>query len=347
MMRFPIFFYKLLCFAFFNSCTMGALLYAQGHSYKVHALTLPPEVAHPENQFSAIQVYNKHLYLISESRLQENAEAKMYAAPLGVLKKAIKDTAYTLPFIKYSILHLDILRAKMKKLGNDYEGLEATIFENNTVYFSVETETNSPDCYIIKGELGANKLILDTNFLIPIPKFTQSNGKPIYNACYEAMVKDGGNIYTFYEYNAFPQGNFAQVLDRFSLMGNSCHHLFPMQALPFRITDITAKGNHHYTAINFFYKGDGADAVYRPAGTDSLNNNLVFKNGQYHNYARLIDVHIQENGISWQPIGELPEKYQGHNWECIAAYKKGYFLMNDKYTTVRPNKSTLLYLAAQ
>jgi hypothetical protein len=323
------------------------MLYGQTLNYKVHQLKIPTEVAHPENQFSAMQVYNKHLYLISESRLHENAEAKMYAAPLSVLKKAIKDTGYTLPFIKYSILHLDILRAKMKKLGNDYEGLEATLFENNTVYFSVETETNSPDCYLIKGELGNEKVILDTNFLIPIPKFTGNDGKSIYNACYEAMVKDDGNIFAFYEYNSFPQGNFVKVLDRFSLIGNNCHHNFPMQALPFRITDVTAMGNHHFTAINFFYKGDGADAVYRPANTDTLNNKLVFKNGQYHNYSRLIDVHIQENSISWQPIWELPEKYQGHNWECIAAYKNGYFLMNDKYTTVRPNQSTLLYLAEQ
>lgn len=327
----------------FTICTV----YGQAPAYKVHSMKLPAEVAHPENQFSAIQVYNKQLFLISESRLHENAEAKMYATPLSVLKKALKDTSYTLPFTKYAILNLDILRAKMKKLGNDYEGLEATIFENNTVYFSVETETNSPDCYLIKGELGETVVKLDTNFLIAIPKFTGSDGKSIYNACYEAMVKDDGNFFAFYEYNYFPQGNFAKVLDKFSLINNNCQHYFPMQALPFRITDITPKGNHHFTAINFFYKGDGADAVYRPASNDTINNKLVLKNGQYNNYCRLVDVHIQEDKITWQPIWELPEKYQGHNWECIAAYKKGYFLMNDKYTTVRPNQSTLLYLKQQ
>ena len=34
----------------------------------------------------------------------------------------------------------------------------------------------------------------------------------------------------------------------------------------------------------------------------------------------------------------------GYNWEGIAAYKAGYFIINDKYTPSRPYRTTLLYL---
>lgn len=328
----------------FLSLMIAVLINAQPPVFKIHQLKLPDEVANPENQFSAIQVYNKQLYLISESRLHEKAEAKMYVAPLSSLKKSLKDTSRILPFTRYAIRHLDILTVKMKANGNDYEGLEAAVFENNTVYLSVETETASPDCYLIKGLLEKDALVLDTSFLVAIPKFTGRDGKSIYNACYEAMVKADGNIFAFYEYNYFPQGNYVRVLDKFSLTGNQCQHNFPMQSLPFRITDITATGNQHYTAINFFYKGDGPDAVYRPVVNDSINNQLVLAGGKYKNYCRLVDLQITDTNISWKPLWEFPEELMGHNWECIAAYKNGYFLMNDKYTTIRPNKSVLLFL---
>jgi hypothetical protein len=37
-------------------------------------------------------------------------------------------------------------------------------------------------------------------------------------------------------------------------------------------------------------------------------------------------------------------EYMSYNWEAIAAYKDGYFIMNDKYTAARPYSSVLLYV---
>ncbi len=313
-------------------------------SYKLNKIKLPEEVSFYDNQFSSIQIYQNKLYLISESRLQDKAEAKIYVADISKYKKYLNDTNRVLPFSKYSIKNLDILRNKISAAGGEYEGIEATIIENGNVYFSIETETASPDCYIIKGVLQNQQVILDTTILIAMPKFTGADGKPIYNAGFEAMIKEGDYLFAFYEYNYFMSANYVRVLDKFSFGGNQCQHLFPMQRLPFRITDITATGNHHFTAINYFFQGGGRDAVYRPAENDSINNKLVKTDGNFKSYSRLVDIYINETGISWQPIREFPLAFRGYNWECIAYYKNGYFVMNDKYTTQKPYQSELYYL---
>ncbi len=336
-----------ICFSVFTVVLFSfttSLLYAQQTDFKVCVVKLPPEVAYYDNQFSAMQVYDNKLFVIAESRLQDKADAKMYAASLSNLKKSLRDTSRVLPFSLYPISNLDKLRERMRINGDDYEGIEAAIFENDAVYLSIETATPSPNCYLLKGRLDKDALAMDTSFLVAIPKYTGSDGKAIFNAGYEAIVKDDDNLFAFYEYNDFPKNNFVKVLDKFSFTGNQCQHDFPIARLPFRITDITAAGNHHYTAINFFFKGDGEDAVYRPATDDSVHNRLVKENGQYKNYCRLVDLQITPSGINWQPLWQLPEEYTGHNWEAIAAYKKGYFLLNDKYTRARPYQSVLLYL---
>ena len=163
-------------------------------SFKMHKIKLPAEVSYFDNQFSSIQIFQNKLYLISESRLQDNAPAKIYVADLSGYKKYLRDTNRLLSF-------------SITAAGGDYEGIEATIIENGNVYFSIETETSSPDCYIVKGVLQNQQVILDTTILIAVPKFTGADGKAIYNAGYEAMVKEGDYLYAFYEYNDFLQAN--------------------------------------------------------------------------------------------------------------------------------------------
>lgn len=330
---------QVICFAIASYSGL-----AQGPGFRVHAIKLPEDVAYYDNQFSGLQVYQNRLYLLAESRLQEKATAKLCVAGLGTLRRSLKDTGRALSFSTYPIHDLDKLREKIRAAGGDYEGLEAMTIEDNTIYFSVETATPSPDCYLLRGRLNESSVQMDTGFMVAIPKFTGADGKAIYNAGYEAMTWYEGDLYTFYEYNYFPSSNYVRVLDKFSFTGNQCQHFFPIQKLPFRITDITATGGNRFTALNFFFKGDGEDAVYRPDAGDSLNNSLVRLNGSYKSYARLVSLLITDTGIRWEPLWEFPENLQGHNWEGIAAYRNGYFVMNDKYTTTRPNRTVLLYL---
>lgn len=324
-------------------CLITAAATAQQPQFIVHNLSLPGEIAFHNNQLSGLYVHNEQLFLLGESRLQENAEGKIYSISLADIDKKLADSSYQLPWRKYHIYNLDSLKDKINAAGQIYEGLEAIIIDQNDIYLSVETVTESLNCYLLKGVLTDTSIALNSQFLVPIPKFTTANGKPVYNAGFESIAKMNGFIFAFYEFNYFSGANNVYVLDQFSFKGNNCLHTFPITKLPFRLTDITNTGENHFTAINYFYKGEGEDTVYRTPAADTVSSRLITGDSGYKNYCRLIDLELKEDAFTWKTLWEFPPLYSDYNWEGIAAYKDGYFIMNDKYSP-KPNRSTLLYL---
>jgi len=93
--------------------------------------------------------------LLSESRLQDQAEAKLYTVALADLDRQLADSTYVLPYQKLPLNNLARMQAKMAALGQRYEGLEALLLTKDAAYFSVETTTPSANCYLLKGRLGA------------------------------------------------------------------------------------------------------------------------------------------------------------------------------------------------
>lgn len=311
--------------------------------FTAQEVPLPPEISYYDNQFSSLAVHNGRLFLMSESRLQDGAEGKLYAAPLKGIMKKMRDNAYALQWQKFHLYGLETLRKKIDRDGKAYEGLEAIVIDKNKVYLSVETATPIINCYLLQGVLEDTCVVMDTTFLIPLPKFTGADGHPVYNAGFESLVKKDDQFFAFYEYNYFLWQNEVYMLDRFSLRDGALHR-FPIRPLPFRITDITYMGRNHFTAINYFFKGEGDDAVYRVPESDTAANRLILKNGKYVNYSRLIDIELKNDSFQWKPIADIPIAYVDYNWEGIAPYRAGYFIINDKYST-KPYRSTLLYLS--
>ncbi len=312
--------------------------------YSIHNLSLPAEIADYDNQFSSLYIQDGKLFLLSESRLEDNAEAKLYAISLTDLNRKLKDTSLVLPYIKLPLHNLDKIRAGIDAAGQSYEGLEAMMIDSNAVYFSVETATPSTNCYLLKGALNDTSVVMDTQFVVPLAKPLNRDGSHIYNAGFEAMEKIGKHIITLYEYNYFAAQNEVYVLNPETMKKDSTPLLMPVDKIPFRITDITTIGENHFTAINYFYKGGGGDTVYRTPDTDVVNAQLIRDAEGYKNYCRLVDIYLKDNRFSWSPLWEFPVPYNSYNWEGIAAYKSGYFIINDKYTPSRPYQSTLLYL---
>lgn len=320
---------------------------AQQPAFDVRTISLPKEVEYYDNQFSGLAVADGKLLLLSESRLQDKAEAKLYTVPLAALDRKLQDTTYVLPYQKLPLTNLARLRAKMTALGQSYEGLEAMLVAKDAVYFSVETATPSANCYLLKGRLGPSAVVLDTTFLLTLPKPVAADGAHIYNAGFEALANVNERLFAFFEYNSFPGQNYAYEVAGAAARSKSQPRPVPFSPLPFRITDMTATKAGHFTAINYFFKGEGGDAVYRTPATDVANTKLIAENGGFKNYCRLIDVTFKGNAFSWKPLWEFPVPYRSYNWEGIAAYKGGYFIINDKYTPARPYRTTLLYLQAR
>lgn len=325
----------------------SSFAFSQKKNFTIHNISLPPELSWYDNQFSGLYMHEEKLFLMTENRLQDKAEPKLYAINTSDLDHKLKDTSYVLPYKKYHIYNLEILREKMKAAGDDFEGTEAIAIDGNDVYLSVETATPSNNCYLVKGYLSDTAVIMYPDFLIAMAKPVNADGSHIYNAGFEAVAFQNKAFNAFFEYNYFPAGNYVKYIDQWSFDNAGKYHPVEMEKLPFRITDITRLKNDRYAAINYFYKGDGDDAVYRvPA--DDRNNKLIYDSAGYHNYCRLIELSYNQNNhhpnFTWKTIWEFPREYSYYNWEGIAAYKKGYFIMNDKYTPQRPYMSTLLYL---
>jgi hypothetical protein len=326
-------------------CGSGQPAQAQQTQFAVHRLALPKELAYYDNQFSGLYIAQDKLFLLSESRIQErDTEAKLYTVALRDLDRQLADTAHALPYQKLPIRHLTALRAQMAAAGQSYEGLEAMLIDQNTVYFSVETATPSTNCYLLKGRLDATAVVLDTTFLLPLPKPVAPDGAHIYNAGFEALALANKHLLAFFEYNYFLESNYAYEFDRSRLRAGSTPRPLALAKMPFRLTDLTATGRDHYTGINFFFKGEGGDAVYRPPTTDIANNRLITDQQGYQNYCRLVELTRTGTSFSWRPLWEFLAPYNGYNWEGLAAYKEGYFVINDKYTPSRPYQTTLLYL---
>ena len=329
---------------FFVSFLSFSVAIAQKHQFEVHHLSLPQEISFYDNQFSGLYINDGKLFMLSEGRVQEGAEGKLYAINLSDLDRKIKDTSYILPYKKYPIYNLQILSDKIKAAGQNYEGLEAIIIDSNKVLLSVETETLSTNCYMFTGYINDNAVILNTDLSAPISKPKSADHSHIYNAGFEALVKKDDHIYSFFEYNYFPSNNYVYQYSSQLLQNSSDPNKLAIQKLPFRITDITYAGKNHFTAINYFYNGAGGDTVYRIPANDRRNSKLIKDKRGYKNYSRLIDMKLKGSRFRWKPLWDFPEQYMGYNWEGIAAYKNGYFIVNDKYTIQRPYVSTLLYL---
>lgn len=318
-------------------------VFAQDKQFIIQTISLPSEISYYNNQFSGLQVANNKLYLLSESRLEDSQETKLYSINLADIEKQFEDSNYKLPYEKIMIHGLNELADRMKNEGQAYEGLEAFIIKDKTVYLSVETNTPSPYCYLVKGKFKRNGIHLRLK-MTKVLKPMKPNGGRIYNAGFEAITLIKKKVFAFYEYNYFDK-NYVYCYNP-SLKPRSRDSL-PIDKLPFRITDITPTGNNHFTAINYFFKGGGGDTVYRVPSADKLNDSLIKKQDIYYNYARLVDIEFGNNHFSWTPLWALPEEYSDYNWEGIAAFKSGYFIMNDKFTPARPYSSVLLFLQSK
>jgi hypothetical protein len=316
---------------------------AQQKDFTVQRISLPAEIEYYDNQFSGMCVYKDVLFLMSESRLQDNREAKLYAIKTADIDRKMTDTSFVLPFKKYAIKNVDILRDKMNVLGDDYEGLEAIAIENDEVYLTVETATPSNNCYLLKGILKDSTVELDVKFMSPLPKPIDKNNNHIYNAGFEAMAMVDKTVLNFFEYNWFPEKNLVIAVTPTTLT-SVMYQLPTIEKIPFRITDITKTSKNTFTAINFFYKGEGEDTVYRVNKKDKANDKLIRDGYGYKSYCRLLKLKYKNYKFTWELLWEFPVDYMSYNWEAIASYKDGYFIMNDKYTTVRPYSSVLLYL---
>lgn len=327
-----------------SNCLVTTLLFAQEFRFKIQNVTLPDEIQNPDHEFSGLYISGEKLFLLPENRFDNKEQYKLFTIQLSDLEQQIKDSAYQLPYNRIQIQNLNLMQEKINAAGQIYEGFEAILIKEDSIYLSVETTTQSTFAYLLRGLLQDSSLIMDIEFLFPIPKPCRKDGSQIYNAGFESLEWMDKGMILFYEYNSFSDGNHGFGF-QYPLLSQKKLQFPLVPGIPFRLTDITQTAAHQYTGINYFYKGAGADTLYRPIPNDIKQLQLVNDDLGYHNYCRLISIEIKDNKLSWQSLWEFPKDYQSYNWEGIASYKKGYYIINDRYTSKKPYRSNLIFIS--
>ena len=76
---------------------LSLTLAAQKVDFSIHNISLSPEISYYDNQFSGLYIKNNNLFLMSECRLQDSAEAKLYSISLAVIERQLADSSYIFP----------------------------------------------------------------------------------------------------------------------------------------------------------------------------------------------------------------------------------------------------------
>lgn len=310
-------------------------------TFGIHPINLASQISYYDNQYSGLYIGSDSLYLMSECRLQDNMPAYLDRASLKELQTAVKDSTYVPSFERITINGLDKIRAVINDRKQIYEGLEAMVINANVFYFSIETTEASDSCYIVKGTMTNKVVNIDAGTFLGIPKPKNSNGQYIDNAGFESLEKIGNQLYAFFEYNYFSGENKVAVMDL--NLNQSSLTFNKIAKTPYRITDVSYDTESmQLFGLNYFFKGD---AAYQLNSADS-HYSEIFSNGGYHSFNQIITLQMTCDGFKTKVLGVLPSGYQGFNYEGLAKYGNGFFIINDKFTPVSgKNHSTLTYFS--
>ncbi|RZL11145.1 MAG: hypothetical protein EOO89_20575 [Pedobacter sp.] len=320
----------LICFFIFTGLIIyGCSVSKQNITSGDIVIKLPGEIADSKQEFSSMYLKDDAVWLMPQ--YPDSLNHSIYS----IEKQAIEDAINSGSIIKeFGRISVNGLKNFKDRIGGSYEGLEAVVVIGNKVFFTIETKPPNKNCYLIRGTLQGDQIIIDNNRLYVLPKL-----KMLTNAGFEAMeyLPEKGKLLLFFEYNKADIGSKALLVDT-SLTGKADTMLF--QPLMYRLTDVTVSGNK-LLGINYHYN---RSRVERPEyiGADSLfvEPDLEGKTIKEASMSRIIEIKIG-NGLTWKSkkVIEISDGIIANNWEGIVPFKKGVLLVSDEYS-----KTVLKYL---
>ncbi|MBS1748062.1 MAG: hypothetical protein JST21_18005 [Bacteroidetes bacterium] len=299
------------------------------HQYEFSAL------ANWKNKIVLIPQNHNHVidsvFLIKSSAIQHSIKKNRLA----------QHTSFAIKNIRHEGVKKDSLYIGDVLLTH-YEGIEACVIKNNTIYFSLETDTSF--CYIIKGNINKkDKTIFLLSDTIHIP-----NTYNINNAGYESLAYLPGkdSLIAFFECNKDTATARAFIVG-VDLKGKPS----PIQwerPLYFRLTDVFAINNSELIGINrlFTMSSNTRERDDYLKGTNMELVNKQFSNGGNIDtcFNQIIKISIRQNKLNWQPLAFVSLGRQD-NYEGIVPFRKGVLLVVDGEPGNNPCK--LVYISAK
>jgi hypothetical protein len=212
-----------------------------------------------------------------------------------------------------------------------FQGFEAIGFDGDTVFVTVEAQTDTMSGYLLRGVIDPLEwtVTLNTGKITAIPM-----KKQLRNASYETLVLVPGKVIVIYEgngrnVNPHPR---AEIFDRgLNYLGEAA---FPN--IEYRVTDATQIApDGTFWVSNYFWISD--EDIYQPAPDQlAAKYGLAPSHLKYKHEERLIKLSFKDNSIEFAPapplqIQLISNNYQ-RNWEGIVRLDdKGFLLVTDKF----------------
>lgn len=303
----------------------------EGIEYDLMEIPLPGEFASAQMEYSGLTWYEQELILLPQypNGIKGDQKGFLYAISADNLYNHIEDTEQD---VKVRPITFDDAGLSDRLAG--FEGFEAIIFIDDSVYLNIETHGGNPmKAFVVKGEIETtnnqiSSIVLDGSSLVELPVQNRNQ-----NASYEALTTDGQYIYAFYEQNGIEQNQspFAIRLD--ANLKN--YQEIPIDAINYRLTDATYMDQDSvFWAINYFFPGDRHLAVEEDPL--SAQYGLGESHLLYEPLERIVKFQLTQEGfilLHEAPLYlNLLEENEARNWEGLEKFGNlGFLLVTDKF----------------
>ncbi len=279
-------------------------------------ITLNGDVTSPDQEISGLTWYNDNLIL-----LPQYPDEKIYSIPKDQIIAFLDSSIST-------ILPQEIMwnSSSFDKHISGFEGYEAIVFNDDTVYVTIEAEKRKVNFgFIARGIIDNDKNEIEINY-----KSLKKINTPVTlrNMTYETILINNNSVITIYEVNS-TNVNKSPVYHQFDKNLKS-DIIKPFPVTEYRITDATETDcEGKFWATNYFWPGD----------YDLLKpelNYIITQKKDIKPVERLLEFQFVDEQIirtETQPIEiKLSEFGDSRNWEGIVRLdKKGFLIITDKF----------------
>jgi hypothetical protein len=292
----------------------------------------------PRYEFSALTKWKNKIILVPQNR--RNVIDSVYIIDSLEIENSLQKniatacTAFAINNLKHTGTRKDSLYINNILLSN-YDGIEAAVVKDDTIFFSLETDTSF--CYLVKGII--NEYAKSINILadtLHIP-----NTYNINNAGYEslALLPQKDSLIAFFECNKDTVNAKAFMFN--TLLKGNIKPLEWNRPLYFRLTDVYALSDNELIGINHLFTSKDKPAE-RDAYIKNVNLNIIEKqltNGGNIDtcFTQIITLTINNNKIDWQPVAFVSLDI-ADNYEGILPFKNGVLMVVDGEPGNAPSK---------
>ena len=283
----------------------------------------------PQYEFAALAKWKNKILLIPQNRKTVIDSVFMIdeAEIDNALQKnmAATHSAYVINNLKHKGIKKDSLYINDNLLSN-YDGIEAVVIKDDTIFFSLETNTSF--CYIIKGIINEDEQsinILQDTLHIP-------NTYGIDNAGYESLTYIPGkdSLIAFFECNKDIVNARAFMLG--ATLQNGVMPVKWNAPLYFRLTDVYALNDSQLIGINHLFISKSfvseRDAYIKDVDLDLVKSQLTNGGNIDTCYTQLVALSLKENIISWIPLAFVSLDCAG-NYEGIVPFNESVLIVVD------------------